>query len=405
MATPSRSAPAHIVLVGAGHAHVFVLEAFGRRPDPTVRLTLVTPGERTPYSGMLPGYLAGQYALSDMTIDAAGLARFAGAELRLARASAVLADEGVLVLEGGERIAYDLLSLDVGSQPAKGHGGGHGGGQGGDGKGIAVKPVERFAETVDRIVRDAPRAGERPFSLAVVGAGVAGTELAFAFRRRLHDEGVPHRIVLVGGGREVVPERSSRTRGRIRSALARHGIETVLGARVASADGAGLVLENGRRVAADAVVWATTSSAPAWLQDGGGLQDGVGSQDGVGPRDGGLRLENGYVAVDETLRSVSHRNVFAAGDIAALPNPRPKAGVFAVRQGPVLAENLRRAARGDALVPFRPQDAWLALISTADGRAVADKWNLSVEGRWVARWKEWNDRRFVDRFNALAAEA
>ncbi|MBW8299105.1 MAG: FAD-dependent oxidoreductase [Hydrogenophaga sp.] len=116
----------------------------------------------------------------------------------------------------------------------------------------------------------------------------------------------------------------------------------------------------------------------------------------------GLALDpSGFIRVDDALRSPSYPEIFAAGDIASLPDPRPKAGVFAVRQGPVLAENIRRSLFGEALLPFRPQQRWLALISLADGRAIADKWDFAASGRWVAKWKHWNDTRFLRRYRSL----
>lgn len=142
-----------------------------------------------------------------------------------------------------------------------------------------------------------------------------------------------------------------------------------------------LVARDGRRLTVDEVVWTTSSGAPAWL------------------RETGLSLdESGFIRVDEMLRSLSHPEIFAAGDVASLADPRPKAGVFAVRQGPVLAENLRRSLAGESLQPYRPQQSWLVLISLADNRAIADKWSMAVLGRWVARWKHRIDTRFMQRY-------
>lgn len=371
--------PVHILLVGAGHAHVRVLEAFAKTPEPGIRLTLVTPAARTPYSGMLPGYLAGFYTEREMTIDAAGLARAAGAAFRLGKVQGLDPEGRRVEIEGGSELTYDIASLDIGSQPRRAE----------DAAGIPVKPIDRFTETVEVILTDARSKGpDERVHLAVVGAGAAGVELAFALRRRLADElgGRPFTISLLDAEADILMERSKRTRTRLRQSLADKGIGLVLGSEVVSSDESGVTLADGRHVAANALVWATGSSAASWL------------------RGTGLALDDaGFVRVDAHLRSLSHRSLFAAGDIAALPDPRPKAGVFAVRQGPILADNLRRAARGERLKTYRPQAQWLTLLSTADGRAVADKWGISLEGRWVFRWKDWNDKRFVQRFETLLA--
>lgn len=365
-----------ILLVGAGHANVHVLEAFGRRPEPGISLTLVTPHRRTPYSGSLPGYLAGFYTSEEMTIDAAGLADFAGAELHLDRVISIDPKERIATTANGARLEYDLLALDIGSQP----------GMGAAEAGIPVKPIDRFTETVDDILARA-KSGDGLFRLAVVGTGAAGVELIFAFAARLPVE-IGHRpfeLTLVGEQDEILADRSQRTRERMLAKLTEKGIAAVLGSPVERTEADRLVLASAKEIVADAIVWATTSTAQDWL------------------RQTGLSLDpQGFVKVDETLRSLSHPRLFAAGDIAALSDPRPKAGVFAVREGPILAENLRRAALGKDLEPYRPQKDWLNLLSTADGRAVADKWGLSLEGRWVWWWKDWNDRRFVKRFNDAA---
>ncbi|MEN3791992.1 FAD-dependent oxidoreductase [Fulvimarina sp. MAC3] len=365
-----------ILLIGAGHANVHVLEAFGKRPEHGVTLTLVTPHRRTPYSGSLPGYLAGCYTSEEMTIDAAGLAAFSGAEFHLDRATAIDPAARTATLGNGARLDYDLLALDIGSQP----------GMGEAEAGVPVKPIDRFTETVDGILAQA-KSGTGPFRLAVVGTGAAGVELIFAFAARLPREigNRPFRLTLVGEKTEILTDRSPRTRERMRRKLEDKGIAAVLGSPVARTQADRLVLASGEEIEADAIVWATTSTAQDWL------------------RQTGLSLDpQGFVKVDEALCSLSHPSLFAAGDIAALPDPRPKAGVFAVREGPVLAENLRRAALGQDLKSYRPQKDWLNLLSTADGRAVADKWGLSLEGRWVWWWKDWNDRRFVERFNKVA---
>lgn len=346
---------------------------------PGVSLTLVTRDVRTPYSGMLPGFVAGLYAYDDLLIDAAGLACYAGAALVRGEAIGLDPQARTLMMRDEGAIGYDILSVDIGSVPNRAP----------DAAGIPVKPIGDFVDRLDALVA-ASRARSGGFTVAIVGTGPAGVELAFALDRRLQGaaDGRKATVVLVGRDPEILAERSPRTRKRLTRALGEHGIRLETGFAVTGFEAGELRAADGRRFAADTVLWATESAAAPWL------------------RDTGLALDaGGFIAVDATLRSLSHPSVFAAGDIAALPDPRPKAGVFAVRQGPVLARNIRHILEGTLPEPYRPQRRWLTLLSTGDGRAVADKWGLSAEGRWVWRWKDWNDRRFVDGYNAVARRA
>ena len=281
----------------------------------------------------------------------------------------------------GPPIPYDVLSLDIGSTPNRSA----------SDSGIPVKPIGDFVDQLDGLVTDdAP--SDRPFRIVVVGTGPAGVELAFALDRRLRRKTstqLPNAVIaLVGRADTVLPERSTLSQRRMSQALDAKGITLATGLDVTGFEDGYVRSADGRSFVADTVLWATESTAAPWLSTTGLVLD-----------------KRGFVAVNESLRSRSHPDIFAAGDIASLPDPRPKAGVFAVREGPVLAENLRRALIGEPLRPYRPQRRWLTLLSTADGRAVADKWGLSLEGRWVWWWKDWNDRRFVERYNEIAALA
>lgn len=371
-----------MLLVGGGHSHVEVVRRFGRAPPGGVDLTLLSHEATAPYSGMLPGHVAGLYRLDEIGIDLAALCRDAaarGASVHFDAATVDRIDPAAKAVHttDGRTLPYDLLSLNLGSAPSR---------PGGVDGGLAVKPIPEFLAAVEAL-RERVAATPRPFRLAVVGAGPAGVELALALRRRLAGSGagpaVAVRITVVAASPELLPGRSARTRDVIGAALRHQGIAVELSCEVTAYRDGALVSPDGRSLPADEVLWATNAAAPAWLQASGLALD-----------------DQGFVRVDETLRSLSHPSVFAAGDVASPPGRVPKAGVFAVRQGPVLAHNLRRAATGRRLRRYRPQRHWLALISTADGRAVADKFGLSVHGRWVWHWKDWSDRRFVRRYGA-----
>ena len=358
-----------LVLLGGGHAHVEVVRQLGRR-NLGREIILVSPSRHAPYSGMLPGYIAGRYQFEDFHIDLAALCRRSGVSFVEGAAVGIDAKRRQVLLSGGRVLTYRLLSLDIGSTPSLP--------QGVSG-GVSVKPIASFTERLARL--DALAAGHQgPLHLAVVGQGVAGVEVAFALKQRLLGKRV--QIALVGRAGRPVPARSNRAQRMVEDELQQAGIAHHPGFDVVAFDNGTLIARDGRRIDTDEAVWTTSSGAPDWLRETALDLDGA-----------------GFICVDETLRALSHPDIFAAGDVASLPDPRPKAGVFAVRQGPVLAQNICRSLSREPLLPFRPQRAWLALISLSDGRTIADKWGVAFSGRWVSAWKHRNATRFVRRYS------
>ncbi|MEQ8860235.1 MAG: selenide, water dikinase SelD [Pseudomonadales bacterium] len=358
-----------MVLLGGGHSHVQVLRAFGMRPLEGVRVTVVSREVFTPYSGMLPGHVAGLYDWRDIHIDLGPLARFAGARLIAAEAVALDADARRIEFADRPALHYDVLSINSGAVPAH-----HGG------AGVPVKPIGRFLPHW-RALRERIEPGQR---VALVGGGAGGIELALAMRRSLSDV-CP--ITLLTDS--LLPGFPAGAVRRLAAALAAHDVEVLQGFKVAEvqelADGNAISAADGRRLHADFLFWVTGVEPPPWLQRSGLATDSA-----------------GFVAVDRQLRSTSHADVFAAGDVAGMVlQPRPKSGVFAVRQGPVLAANLRRVVSDRPLRRYRAQRRALAIVGTADGSAVAARGALALSGPWVWRWKDWIDRRFMARFRVL----
>ncbi len=376
-----------IVLVGGGHSHVAVLRRFGMRPLPGVRLTLICRDTHTPYSGMLPGYIAGHYSYDEVHIDLARLAQFAGA--RFFRDEALGLERGArkVLCRSRPPVPYDQLSINIGSTP-----------QMSDVAGAAqhavpVKPINGF-DARWRLLLERVRKHAGVTRIAVVGAGAGGVELTLAMQYRLRNE-------LRAAGRDpdelnfhlltrdadILPTHNAVVRRAFGRVLAERGVAVHRNAEVIEVSATRLRTAGGEAVDVDETVWVTRASGAPWL------------------RDTGLALDaDGFIQVRGTLQSVSDPEVFTAGDIASMvDHPLEKAGVFAVRQGPPLAENLRRAVQGRALSTYRAQRRWLALISTGDRRAVASRGALSVQGAWVWRWKDWIDRRFMAKFNRLPA--
>lgn len=373
-----------LVLLGGGHSHVGVLRRFGMKPLAGVRLTVICRDVHTPYSGMLPGLIAGHYGFDEAHIDLGPLCRFAGARLCHDEAIALdLADRKVLC-KGHPPVPYDLLSINIGSTPGFEV-------PGAVDAVVPIKPIQRFIthwEVLSRRVQ----AHAGPMRIGVVGAGAGGVEILLAVQFRLCQllaaagRNADHLAYLLFADTErILPAHNARTRRILERVLAERRVRVLTGQPVVEVSPGRIKRADGGEYAVDEVLWATAASAAPWLSRSGLAVDG-----------------RGFVKVADTLQSLSHPEVFAAGDIATLvEHPRPKSGVFAVRAGKPLERNLRRALLGHPLVPFRPPRQFLSLITAGDKYAVASRNGWALEGRLMWRWKDWIDRRFVRRFSEL----
>lgn len=370
-----RTQASRILLVGGGHAHIEVLRRFALAPHPRAVVTLVSPYAAMAYSGMLPGRVAGHYTAEETQVQLTPLAAAAGARFITDFVVALDLDARMATLASGHREAFDLVSLDVGSTPdmsipgARAHA-------------LAVKPVESFLVAWNGIM-EAIAAGEVR-TIAVVGGGAGGVEILLAMQHRARAAfgGTAPRFALVTDQPHLLPQHPESVRARLGGVLVEREVVLHLDSPAVAVEPGAVLTSGGRRIAADRIVWATSASAPPW------------------PAAAGLDCDaRGFVALDGCLRSTSHRFVFAAGDCATQSaHPRPKSGVYAVRQGPPLAHNLRQAVEGKPLASYVPQRQSLALISTGGRHAIASRGRWAVEGDWVWRWKDWIDRRFLARY-------
>ncbi len=363
-----------LILAGGGHAHLHVLKALAARRWPGVEVLLVTPYLRQIYSGMVPGWMAGHYALEQCVAPLEPLARAAGARVVQDMVTGIDAARRFVQTVASGDISYDVLSLDIGAQV--------------DDSCLAatgatllpIRPLEEFVVGWNRQVELARQRGK--VRLAVVGGGAAGVELALAARYCLTREvgGESVQVSLVAGS-GLMPGHGPRIVQRVRQALREHQVVEILGCAAGSSEG--LLLDNGATVAVDTVIAATGVRPAAWLA-GSGLE----------------LASDGFVAVADGQQSVSHPEVFAGGDVASrIDTPHAKSGVYAVRAGPVLTVNLERALAGQAPLPYRPQQRTLYLLATGPREAIMS-WNgLSASGRWVWRWKDWIDRRFMSQYH------
>ncbi|MEG4062514.1 FAD-dependent oxidoreductase [Microcoleus sp. SVA1_A1] len=411
-----------LVLIGGGHSHAIVLKMFGIKPLPGVRLTLISDVLHAPYSGMLPGHVAGFYGYDECHIDLRSLAEFAGCQILIDRAIAIDFNKNLVICQTRPPVNFDLLSVDIGSTPATLSV------PGATAYAIAAKPVPEFLASWNQLISARQNHPQKPLRIAIVGGGAGGVELALNMQSRLGKEGNPplpprvekrekkeqksdklsSEIHLFHSGAELMPGHNKRVRRRLKEILISRGIKLHLMEKVSAIEkpetidiednqecpmpnaqcpmpNAKISCKSGLELECDRIFWVTQASAANWIGESGLAAD-----------------SNGFMQVNDCLQSVSHPNVFGAGDIAAMVNyPRPKAGVFAVRQGKPLFENLQQFLLGKRLKPFAPQEQYLALIGTGNKRAIASRGSFMWESALLWYWKDWIDRQFMQKFSNL----
>lgn len=362
-----------LVLVGGGHAHLSVLRALAKSRPAGLDVVLITPSKYQNYSGMLPGWVAGHYSQTQCRVDLDPLVQAAGARLVLGQIVGMDAARRCVGFAHGSQVEYDLLSLDVGSETdtswleTLGD------------RLLPVKPLDNFFALWPRILAAAKT--KKNYKLVLVGGGAAGVEMALAAQHAFTHAGIDGQVDLVASESGLLPGHAKGVQTRVQRFAQRVGLGLHFARGVGAEDG--VLLADGRLVPADQVIAATGARPAVW----------------VGLSKLGLD-ERGYILVDKYHRSVSHPNVFAAGDVCArLDAVISRSGVHAVHAGPVLAENLMTIVNGGPLRPYSPKRRSLYLLSCGPRYAVASWGRWSAEGQWVWRWKDWIDRGFIRRFS------
>ncbi|MEG4068201.1 FAD-dependent oxidoreductase [Microcoleus sp. Pol11C2] len=409
-----------LVLIGGGHSHAIVLKMFGIKPLPGVRLTLISDVLHAPYSGMLPGHVAGFYNYDECHIDLRSLAEFAGCQILIDRAIAIDLNKNLVICQTRPPVNFDVLSVDIGSTPASLSV------PGAAEYAIAAKPVPEFLASWNQLISERQNYPQKPLRIAIVGGGAGGVELALNMQSRLEKEegrgkkeegrgkkeegrrkreenleNLSSEIHLFHSGAELMQGHNQRVRRRLQEILISRGIQLHLKEKVCAVKKIErettlqfptdyqISCKSGLELECDRIFWVTQASAAHWIRESGLAAD-----------------SNGFIQVNDCLQSVSHPNVFAAGDIAAMVNyPRPKAGVFAVRQGKPLFENLQQFLLEKPLKPFAPQKHYLGLIGTGNKRALASRGSFMWESALLWYWKDWIDRKFMQKFSNLPKTA
>lgn len=366
-----------LLLLGGGHSHVEVLRRFGQGASDEVSVTLVSPDRHTAYSGMLPGYISGHYGFHDCHIDLERLAKYAGAQFLQTEAINVDPSRREISLSDSGILQYDIASINVGSVPPTA------GIPGAAENVMQVKPVRDFLLAWDKLSQSITA----PARIAIVGGGAAGVEILLSMQHRLAQSAssAASRFALVTDTERLLPSHAPAVRAKFEHVLRERSISIHYNSRVTQVMRGAIVTSGGRRIAADAIIWATGAGAPSWLLSSGLAVD-----------------DTGFIAINANLQSIAHPEIFAAGDCATMQDMHyPKSGVYAVRQGPLLATNLQHALAGKPLRSYLPQRRALALISTGDRYAIASYGNYALAGKWIWRWKDYIDRRFMARYSNL----
>lgn len=367
-----------VVVLGVGHTNAHVLRMWRMQPPDDARLTCISDFGVATYSGMLPGTLAGQYGPEEMHIDLVRLCAAAGARLILGEVTGLDVTAGRLHLADRPPLPYDVLSIGIGSRPAIPADGGE--------LGLAIKPMQTFLDRLDaRVDELIAKMPDRPLRIVIVGGGAGGVEIAFCLPVRVAERhpGVPLKVTLVDRDEQILAGMPSRTGRLALDALRRREVQVLSGKEVVRVAGDGrLRFADESDLSCDLAIWATSASRPPLVERLGLATD-----------------DRGFLLTRDTLQSVTSDAIFAVGDTATVVDrPRPKAGVFAVRQGPVVWRNLRRQLHGGPLESWRPQRSFLSLLNTGDGRAILTYKGQGIHAGWCWRLKDWIDRRFMAKY-------
>jgi NADH dehydrogenase FAD-containing subunit len=379
----------HLLLVGGGHASVALLkraQAWTRRQGATV--TLLSEHPTLYYSGMVPEYLGGVYAADEVQIDLEAWCDQAGVRWLRGQATALDPADRVVRTAQGRAVDYDLVVFDVGARTA---------GVTDDTPGVHVKPlhhVERVERFVRRAVNAAP--GDQPDArsrLAIVGGGAAGTEVALNVSARAQAaDSASLDLTLIERGPSLLPGFPAGMQQRATRLLQRRGVEVRQGTAVKAAEDGALRLSDGTTWASDLTMWATGATGQPLFRDAGLPCDA-----------------RGFLRVAPSLQCPSAPRVFAAGDCALVAGHEDLArvGVHAIKQGPLLADNVERALEAlragrppaDARYrSFRPYPVAPLILSTGRAEGLWTAGPLWLRGRWALRLKHAADLRWMNRY-------
>lgn len=373
-----RLASRDIVLIGAGHTNMHIVRMWKMAPIPDTRLTLVSPFSRATYSGMLPGTLAGLYEPDEMAIDLFRFAAPLGVRVIVDEVIGVDPDRRRVNFATRPPIRFDVASVGIGSIPAGGKQWSHSPAV------LPIKPMATFRHRLDARLNqlqnsDSKKGTNTPLNAVVVGGGAAGVEVTLCLAARFRSQSLNVQTTLIDSGETVLRGYLPGTIRKVTAHFAARQIELCSNVRVDNVTDTSVELSNGQMLEADLVVWATGATPPP-------LIDNIPLTKG----------EDGFLAVRNTLQTTDAKPVFAVGDSATLvDSPVRKSGVYAVREGPFLWDNLQRFLSGQKLTSYEPQPGFLSLLADGEGGSFLDYKGLSTHSRWAWHLKDHIDRKFM----------
>ncbi len=379
-----------LILVGGGHTHVLFLKHWARKPIPDLELTLISPQEKTPYSGMLPGLIAGHYQSEEIFINLPKLCAKANVKFICSSVSNIETNTKTIEIENTPNIGYDILSLDIGAAPDQSI-------PGVIEYATSVKPISLFYEQWLKVKQNLQNTQfqalnqNNKYKLVVAGAGAGGLEIMLAMNWVLENDPATcgkTDYTLCFKTPKLLPGYPNRIVNEITQLCEQRNISLKPNFKVKQVSKPALIAENSATSAPhelpyDRLFWCTQARAAVW------------------PSNSGLASNSeGFIRVNQYLQSISHQDIFAVGDIAHMEfSPRPKAGVYAVRQAPYLYKNIYNYALKRKLKVYKPQDNFLSLLALGNKTALGFRKPLPIfSGAWVWHWKRRLDEMFMSEF-------
>lgn len=362
----------HLVLVGGGHAHMTTLLRAGDFIEEGHRVTLISPSPYQYYSGMGPGMLSGMFRPQEARFHIRKMIEDRGGAFVAARVVRVDAPARLLWLSNDQRIPFDVASFNTGSHvPVAWTGGALE-------RLVPVKPVLNLY--LARLELRNLLNGGTP-NLVVAGGGAAGVEIAGNLWKLVRDAGIEPRITLVAG-RELLRGAPPSVRKLARHSLVRRKVNVIERARLKALEGGTVILTDGTLRDCD-LVFIAVGVTPSQLFINSSLPTG----------------HRGELWVDRTLRSPDYPYLLGGGDCIAVEGMRlAKAGVYAVRQNPILYHNLMACLGGKSFRHFSPGSSPMLILNMGDGTGILWKKGFTLAGKMVLKLKNFIDFRFMCKF-------
>lgn len=368
----------HLVFVGGGHSHAIALKEWGKKKLAGVKVTLISNVKDAPYSGMLPGLIAGYYSYEATHINLEKLAQFAEIDLMIEEVINIDPEQRQVICQSGAIIKFDVLAIDIGITP-----------QDTQIKGaklyaIPAKPVPYLLEKWQEIINSCQENPSAPITINIIGAGAGGVELSLNMHQRLSRILAPEKLTinLIHRGSKILSHQNQRASNLLTHILKQKKINLYLETEIAEVQPQQVISKSGKKFNYNYTFLVTNAQPAVWLKNSQIITD-----------------QQGFIITKNTLQTINHPYIFATGDIANIHNfPCPKAGVFAVKQGKPLFKNILNYLSDQPLINYIPQQKYLNIIGTGEKNAVAIWDGIICRSPLLWNLKEWLDFNFMNQF-------